>query len=107
MGIFKISTKQSMFPPIRIGIDDKIYTAHITTAILAEVQKHEEAARRGDVQAVVKQVALMLECPVAVLAQVDVRDLHAMLEHLGKESVKTKVEDREKNVSRPGAPKPA
>jgi len=77
---FTISTKKSLYPPIEIVIDGVTYFKEvIPPQVLDEVEKYEETANKGDINAVMNQLQLLTNAPAKVLKTCDVRDLQEMM----------------------------
>jgi len=101
---FNYSTKKTLFKPIEVEIDGKVYrTERIPFSLLKKVMKFEEKAATGDIDAVMGQLKLLLGVPEKILEEIDVRDLEAMLAQVSAKIFNPvgDVEEDEKNSSRP------
>ena len=74
--ILELSTKKSLYKPIIIKVDGKVYESAMLTAELFEkIQKLDVKAKKGDFVAITKQLELVYGIPVAVAKKLDLRDL--------------------------------
>jgi len=103
---FKVNTKKSIFKPIEIEIDGKVYEIKkITTEILEEVSKYEEEARQGKIGALVRQLVAVSggAIPESVAKKIDIRDIIGILDYISKciynpEKVENEVEKKKENI---------
>ena len=103
-----LSTTKSVHKPIEIEIDGKVYQNRLLSrTTFDEVTKHEKAAIAGDIEALYKQVTALIDIPIEVLNEVDIRDVNSLLEYvMGKiltPTAKTEKEKAEKNAPKPGS----
>jgi len=80
---FKVSTEKSLFKPIEIEVDGKVYSIDMITAeILDKVEKYDKKAETADMTAVTELLELLLGIPKEVSRKIDVRDLNKMLTYV-------------------------
>ena len=80
MDRFKVSTKKSLFKPIEIEIDEKVYKIDmITPEVLDQVEKYDKDAATGNTTAVTKQLEIIFGIPQKITRKLDVRDLEKMM----------------------------
>ena len=76
-----LSTKTSIFKPIEVVIDGKLYrTERIPPSLIKKILKFEKKAGDGDIDAVMAQLNLVLGVPIEILEEIDIRDLEKTLE---------------------------
>ena len=81
-----LSTEKSLYKPIQITVDGKLYSvAKITPKLLKQVTTHEKDAIRGDPDAIVKQFSILTGVEEAIVEELDVRDLTTALTRITKE----------------------
>jgi len=106
MSKFKVSTQKSLYKPIEIEIDDKTFQAKtLSRSLFHEISKYEKQAKRGDIDALYKQMSILFNVPENILSELDVRDIQAIMEFVtNKVFNPEKVEEaeEEKNEQRPG-----
>ncbi len=107
-----LSTQKSVHKPIEVEIDGKIYSNRpLSRATFDEVQKYEEAALKGDIEALYKQVTVLIDVPMEVLNEIDIRDINSLLEYVMKKIIPpatkptTDKEKKEKKTPKPGSNK--
>lgn len=87
---FKLSTKKSLFDPIRIDIempDGSVKTfviERVTPDVLEKVSTFEEQATKGDMKGVMGQLVHLTGIPQKVLVQLDVRDIEQLLKYVSE-----------------------
>lgn len=83
MDRFKVSTKESLFKPIEIEVDGKVYSVSMITAELIEkMEKYDNKAEAADMKAVTELLELIIGIPKEVSRKIDVRDLNKMLTYV-------------------------
>lgn len=105
-GRFKLSTTESLYPPVEIEIDGKVYkTRRFSHPILIQVKALEDKALAGDIESLLKQIELILPISRKILDQFDIRELKDLTAHINK--VVFGIEDvkEQKNVPKPGGKK--
>lgn len=105
MNRFKVSTKTSLFKPVEIEVDEKVFSLPmITPALIDEVSKHQEKAEAGDMRATCMQLHLLTGVPVKLAMRLDVRDLEKMMKYVSAKIFKAEgtEEEEEKKESRVG-----
>ncbi len=105
-----LSTTKSVHKPIEIEIDGKVYrNRSLSRTTFDEVTKHEKAAIGGDIESLYKQVTALIDVPIEVLNEIDIRDINSLLEYVMAKiltpTAKTAKEKAEKNVPKPGLSK--
>jgi hypothetical protein len=101
-----LSTKKSVYKPIEVEIDGKVYRAKtINREILDEMGKLEEGIRTGDAGKAYDQVELIFGNG-QIFNKLELRQINDIVAHVTKclfspEKVEPKGE--EKNASRPGS----
>ncbi len=71
-----LSTKKSLYDPIEIVIDDQAYQSLKTTkAVLAKIDELDKLVDKENVDALYKIVQLMFDVPMAVLEELDKREV--------------------------------
>jgi hypothetical protein len=104
MSKFVISTKKSLYKPIEIEIDGKDYTIEsISPAMLDKVRKFEKLSMKGDIGALIDQLAVLTGIEKEKAMNLDVRDITDLLKYITDKIFKPeKLEDKEeKNESGP------
>lgn len=103
---FKVSTKKSLFKPIEIEVDGKVYSRPlITVSLLQQVEALEKKITKGgelNFDALVDQLHLLTGIPKSVAKQIDLRDLEKMLEYLSAKLYGSGAKDLGKKGSKPG-----
>lgn len=105
-GRFKLSTTESLYPPVEIEIDGKVYkTRRFSHPLLVQLKALEKSALDGDSESLMKQIELVLPVPRKFLDLFDIRELQQLIDHIqkvvfGEDDVKT-----QKKESRPGVKK--
>ena len=103
-----LSTTKSIHEPIEIEIDGKTYQNNpFSRATFDKVKKHEEAALKGDTEALYKQVQALYPVSMEVLNKIDIRDINSIIQHTMTQIFKTaptsEKEKAGKNVPKPGS----
>lgn len=100
---FVLSTKKSLFDPIEVEVDGKIYQSRkLNRPLFDEIRKHEKSANEGDIDALYKQVNIIFGIEPSVLNALDIRDIEAMLTFATKKIFHPDKKDEAKNGSKPG-----
>ena len=105
MDSHELSTEKSLYRPIEITVNGKLYSvATITPKLLKQVSKYEKAALRGDPDAIVQQFSILTGVEPAVVENLDIRDLNVALVRITKEVLRPEevLGKAEKNGSKPG-----
>ncbi|MBU0777472.1 hypothetical protein KKF82_04350 [Patescibacteria group bacterium] len=102
---FSITTEKSLYKPIEIEVNGKLYIIDkISPKLLREVAKYDSPATRGDADAIVAQFSLLTKVDKAIVEELDVRDLSAALAMITTQIFRPeKLGEKEKKVSTPGA----
>jgi len=91
---FEVRTTKSLYPPIEIVVNEKVYFKEvITPQVLDQVDKLEGAANEGDVKSTMAQLNLLCGVPVKVLMNVDVRDIQEMMRFISTKLFNPKKEE--------------
>ena len=103
MGIvLEIDTKKSLFDPIEIKIDGKIYfVKELTTGILKKIQASARDAQSGSVEAIQEQIELLLNLPAETFDRLSMSNLQKLISTLVEKSLNP-LKGEEKNGSKPG-----
>lgn len=102
---FVLSTKKSLFDPIEIEIDGKTYQSNkLSRALFDELKQYEEDATKGNIDALYKQVNVIFGIEEPVLAQLDIREIEALIEYATNKIFHPEKEKKEtaKNGSKSG-----
>jgi len=100
---FVLSTKKSLFDPIEVEVDGKIYQSKkLSRELFDELKKYEKDAMGGDLDALYKQVNIIFGIESSILNALDIRDIQAMLEFATNKIFHPDKKDESKNESRPG-----
>lgn len=104
MNSIKLSTKTSIYKPIIIEVDGKVFEVNrITPSLLQQIQKQEKAATAGNVIALVEQFKLLTGVEEKIIMEIDIRDLTQALTNITAQIFRpVKEDDPEKKVSKPG-----
>jgi len=102
----KLSTEKSLYEPIKIEVNGKLYLINkVTPKLLKKVAEHERQALRGDPDAIVQQFSVLTGVEAAIVEELDIRDLTAALMRITKEIMRPDetIGKAEKNASKPEA----
>jgi len=84
-----ISTKKSLFEPIEIEIDGETYSIEKVDRDLFKkinpLEPKKDASLPKQVEAVYKQLALMLNAPIKKVERIDYRDAQHILNQISRE----------------------
>jgi len=100
---FKASTKKSLFKPIEIEVDDKIYLiTNVSPELFEKARKYEADALTGKTDALVSQVVVFTGISKEVANKLDIRDITEMLKFISEqiENPERIGEPKEKNGSK-------
>ncbi len=76
MDKFILDTRKSLYAPIEVKIDEKIYqTIKITHAVKAEMRKLELEIPKGNDKALYEWISFMFNLEKAILEKLDVREV--------------------------------
>jgi len=71
-----LTTKKSLYDPIEITIDDKVYQSLKTTrAVLKKIDELDKLVDKENTDALYKIVQLMFDVPMSVLEELDKREV--------------------------------
>lgn len=99
----KLSTKKSLFDPVKIEIDDKTYESNpLSKQLMDDVlsDKLQKEATEGKLEALYKQVRLLYDIESGVLEKLDVRDVGRIIRYTMEKI--TEASEAEKNLKGPG-----
>ena len=83
MASFKVLTKESIFKPIEIEVDNKLYKIErIPGSVLKKALKYEDEVVSGNISATVSQLHLLTDIPESKLMEIDIRILNKMLQYI-------------------------
>lgn len=85
-----LSTKKSLYDPIEIEIDGKKYRSRpLSFGLIEELEKHEEAGKKGDIGALYSQVNVLYGIKKRVLRKLDIRDIQKLVSFMMKKVSQT------------------
>lgn len=103
---FKVSTTKSLYKPIEIEVDGKVYSRPlITVSLLQQVEALERKVAKGDTKsfdALIEQLHLLTGVPKPVAKEIDLRDIEKMMEYLSAKLYGSSTKGEEKKGSTPG-----
>lgn len=105
-GRFKLSTTESLYPPIEIEVDGKVYlTRRFSNPLLHELKALEAKAKAGDPDAIMKQIEMVCPIPRKILEIFDVRELQDLVDHIHSTIFAKDEVAAQKNAPSPGPKK--
>ena len=83
-GRFTLKTKEAtLFKPVEVEIDGKVYyTKKFTPKTYNALLDNEEPALEGKLDALLAQLKAVIDIPLAILNQLDIRELQAMIDYI-------------------------
>lgn len=77
---FILDTKKSLHKPIIVILNGKEYVIEkINKSLFDKITKHEKKAVKGNIDALYKQVATILDVNVNEIVDADIRDIQALI----------------------------
>lgn len=105
MARLTIDTKKSLYKPIEIEVNGKVYLVkRITRPIIVELDKLAKNALDGDVEAAYKQVELLLGKDKS-LDELELREVNEIVTYITQQIFKPEkvIPDEEKKATGPGS----
>jgi len=103
--ILELSTSESLFGPVEIKIDGKVYKSKpLSNQVIKKVltKKLPRWAKKGNLDVLYSQVKLIYDIEDGVLKKLDVRDVGRIIKYTIEQITGSTEEGPEKNLSRPG-----
>ena len=99
--VLKLDTKPSLFNPIEVEIDGKIFRVKdLTLGSLERIQELQSALNEGSATAIRGILELLMEGEVSLLKDLSFRKIQKLIRVIVEKSMTA--EDEEKNESGPG-----
>jgi hypothetical protein len=96
---FSLSTTDaSLFPILEFEVDGVVYhTKRFTRTVIRRLQELDARLREGDLDAIFSHLAEITDLPEAVIAELDVNQVSALIKHITANAIKA-TEGAEKKV---------
>jgi hypothetical protein len=100
--VLEIDTTKSLFEPIEIKIDGKLFRVReLTLGMLEEIQKFQTETAEGSAGAIRKQLETLVEGNAEAFGKLTMSQLEKVMSVIVEKSLRPK--EPEKNAQKPGA----
>lgn len=81
--VIDTKTQKSLFKPIEVEVNDKMYSLNeLTVETLEIMNEYEKLVQKGDLSAASKQLPLLFDIPLDEVRKMDIRLVSKILNHL-------------------------